>query len=252
MKWRCFWPLCFLLGVSYVLAQDVPSSPRSREALRRSNPELRKALSRKGFTWGSPVFIRIFKEEQALEVWLKDGNAFRQFKSFRVCTYGEGGLGPKTAVGDGRAPEGFYYVAPRQMNPHSRYHLAFNLGYPNAYDRAHGSTGSALMVHGKCVSIGCFAMTDSGIEEIYALTAAALRNGQPFFRVHIFPFRMSPERMEKYAGAPWVDFWKNLEEGYRLFEENRCPPGVRVRQGRYVFEPACPAGRASAAGEPLQ
>jgi hypothetical protein len=99
-------------------------------------------------------------------------------RSFRICTYGFRGLGPKIRQGDGKAPEGFYRVAPEQMNPASNFHLAFNLGYPNRFDRHYGRTGSALMVHGSCVSIGCYAMTDNGIEEIYALADAAFRNGQ--------------------------------------------------------------------------
>jgi murein L,D-transpeptidase YafK len=110
------------------------------------------------------------------------------FNSFRVCTYGFGGLGPKIRQGDGKAPEGFYRVAPEQMNPASNFHLAFNLGYPNRFDRHYGRTGSALMVHGSCVSIGCYAMTDDGIEEIYALADAAFRNGRRPSRSISSPF----------------------------------------------------------------
>lgn len=91
------------------------------------------------------------------------------------------------------------------------------------------------MVHGDCVSIGCYAMTDSSIDEIYALAVAALRNGQPFFRVHIFPFAFEPETLELYQGHRWYGFWKNLEAGYEYFETHRRPPNVEVREGRYVF-----------------
>ena len=146
-----------------------------------------------------------------------------------------GTLGPKLAEGDCQAPEGFYFVANRHLNPRSTYHLSFNLGFPNAYDLAHGRTGSHLMVHGSDMSIGCFAMTDPGIEEIYTLCAAALAKGQPFFRVHIFPFRMNEERMTKAAGDPWEEFWKNLKEGHDLFERNHVPPEVNVQDKRYVF-----------------
>jgi len=166
-------------------AQDVPSSGRSRAAISRVKPKLQKEFSTAGFNWGSPIFIRIFKKTKELEIWLKDSNRFKLFKTYKICTYGWRSLGPKIRQGDGRAPEGFYYVLPQQMNPLSNYHLSFNLGYPNAYDRIHDRTGSALMVHGSCVSIGCYAMTDNVIEEIFAITDASLRNGQRFFRVHI-------------------------------------------------------------------
>jgi len=122
------------------------------------------------------------------------------------------------------------------MNPMSRFHLSFDLGYPNAYDRYYGRTGSALMVHGDCVSIGCYAMTDPGIEEIYALADAALRGGQPFFRVHIFPFRRTPDRIRRSRGSRWWEVWRNLQEGYAFFEREGRPPDVNVREGRYVFE----------------
>ena len=174
-----------------------------------------------------------------MEIWLKDRKNFRLFKTYKICTYGWRSLGPKVRQGDGRAPEGFYYVLPRQMNPLSEFHLSFNLGYPNPYDRAHGRTGSVLMVHGSCVSIGCYAMTDKGIEEIFALADASLRNGQRFFRVHIFPFRMTDKNMNEHKYSEWYKFWENLKEGYDFFEKNgHNPPNVEVRNKRYVFEPS--------------
>ncbi len=161
-------------------AQEIPSSARSRAVISRVKPKLQSEFSRAGFNWGTPIFIRIFKEINELEICLKDRENFRLFKTYKICTYGWRSLGPKIRQGDGRAPEGFYYVLPRQMNPVSNFHLSFNLGYPNAYDKIHGRTGSALMVHGSCVSIGCYAMTDKGIEEIFTLADASLRNGQAF------------------------------------------------------------------------
>ena len=110
------------------------------------------------------------------------------------------------------------------------------MGYPNAYDRAHGRTGSALMVHGSCVSVGCYAMTDSIIEEIYTLAQSALQHQQAFFRVHIFPFRMNSKNMQLHAQSVWLDFWKNLKPGYDWFEKNGIPPNVGVAKKRYIFD----------------
>ena len=131
--------IIFLFAAAIIItavseAQDIPSSDRSRAAISRVKPKLQKEFSRAGFNWGAPIFVRIFKKTKELEIWLKDQKKFRLFKTYNICTYGRRSLGPKIRQGDGRAPEGFYYVLPHQMNPLSDYHLSLNLGYPNAYD----------------------------------------------------------------------------------------------------------------------
>lgn len=189
-----------------------------------------------GFAWGSPVFMRIFKQERTLEVWLKKDSAYVLFRSYPICSY-SGNLGPKLAEGDRQAPEGFYHVRKSSLNPNSRYHLSFNLGYPNRFDRSHGRTGSYLMVHGDCVSIGCYAMTDAKIEEIYGLAEAALNNGQAQFQVQAFPFRMTDENLAQHTNSEWYDFWLNLQEGYQAFEQTQQPPKVSTQNKRYVIQP---------------
>ncbi|MFQ5604064.1 MAG: murein L,D-transpeptidase family protein [bacterium] len=119
-----------------------------------------------------------------------------------------------------QSPEGYYFVTPKQLNPLSNFHLSFNIGYPNQYDRFHKRTGNAIMVHGNCVSIGCYAMTDPSIEEIYALADAAFRKGQKYIRVHIFPFRLTVENLAQYQNSRWFDFWQNLKQGFDYFEKH--------------------------------
>lgn len=214
---------------------QIPSSSRSGEAIARVKPRLERELKAKGLAYGSPIFIRIFKQPKQLEVWVKGPKKFELFRTYKIRAY-SGSLGPKQREGDLQAPEGFYFVKPSWMNPNSTFHLSFNIGYPNAYDRAHKRTGSEIMVHGSCVSIGCFAMTDERVEEIYALADAALRNGQPSFRVHIFPFRMTAKNMKRHQESEWFDFWSNLKEGCDFFEKTGHPPDALVRSKRYVFE----------------
>lgn len=211
-------------------------SKRSAEVAQRINNRLKSELGAKGLTLGAPVFIRIFKQERALEVWLLDSKTqkFSHFKSYKIAAM-SGKLGPKRKEGDLQAPEGFYAVGKRQMNPQSRFHLSFNLGYPNRYDRYHKRTGSALMIHGNRVSIGCFAMTDYYIEEIYTLCEAALQHGQPFFRVHSFPFQLNDELLEQHREHSSYPFWKNLQPGYLWFEKHKSPPNVEVVEGSYHF-----------------
>lgn len=223
-----------LLSAFAVGAADVPESRRSRTVITRITPKLSAEARQKGLRLGSQIFLRIFKESKELEVWLRKEREFQLFKIYPIHTF-SGQLGPKLKEGDRQAPEGFYYVPPSRMNPKSRFHLSFNLGYPNRYDRTHGRTGSALMVHGNTVSIGCFAMTDPLIEEIYTLADAALRNDQKFFRVHIFPFRMTPKNMIRHQDSEWSSFWQNLQQGYDFFERTKTPPDVLVHDMRYRF-----------------
>jgi len=186
---------------------------------------------------GNPVFIRIFKKESMLEVWIKPANEYILFKQYPICAY-SGNLGPKIKTGDKQSPEGFYKVTKNLLNPHSKYHLAFNLGYPNAYDKAHNRTGSYLMVHGECSSVGCYAMTNAKIEEIYKLVEQALNNGQKYVQVHAFPFYMTAQNMAKYSRNEWYDFWSELKEGYDYFETEKLPPQIKVKNGHYTIHEA--------------
>ena len=176
-----------------------------------------------GQHFGKPVFIRIIKEEYLLELWLKEANGqWRLFRNYNIAAM-SGDLGPKTAEGDEQAPEGFYRVFKSSLNPNSSYHLSFNIGYPNAYDRKLGRTGSFIMIHGDMVSIGCFAMTDSRIEEIYTLVAEAFKAGAKYVPVQVYPFRMTAERMQKEAENKHIDFWQHLLPGWQHTESRQEP-----------------------------
>lgn len=231
---KCTLIFSILLSINY--SAQIPTSTRSKKAVASVTQSLKKEFKTKGLIWGSNMFIRIFKHTDELEVWVKKGDTFSLFKTYEICYY-SGGLGSKKKQGDGKSPEGFYYTKPFQLNPYSNFHLSFNIGYPNSYDRVHGYTGSAIMIHGNCVSIGCYAMTDARINEIYTLLNAAYKNKQPLVRIHIFPFRMSKELMtlEAVKKSPWYSFWKNLKQGYDYFEEHKLPPNVEVKNKKYIF-----------------
>ncbi|WP_265594830.1 murein L,D-transpeptidase family protein [Haloferula sp. BvORR071] len=215
----------------------LPGPERAAAAAARVKPELEQALKEKGLHLGDPVFLRAFKEENQLELWVlkRETGKYDLFRTWPVARK-SGVLGPKLAEGDGQVPEGFYFVPRAGMKPDSTFHLAFNIGYPNEYDRFHERTGTFIMIHGNEVSIGCLAMTDAKIEEIYTLCDAALTGGQQYFRVHIFPFRMSAERLDKEHANHWYSFWQELKEGYDSFEKNQVPPEVTVELGRYRFK----------------
>lgn len=198
-------------------------------------------LGKKGMTPEAPIFVRIFKEESELEVWkAREDGRFYHLKTYPICNW-SGDLGPKVAQGDKQAPEGFYSIGSTQMNPNSQYHVAFNMGFPNAYDRANNRTGQSLMVHGKCKSAGCYAMTDALVEEIYALARESFKGGQQSFAVHAFPFRMTDEKLARFNKHRWHAFWSTLKQGYDYFEVNRVPPQIAVCERRYVVNVVVPA-----------
>jgi murein L,D-transpeptidase YafK len=207
----------------------------SRKAEKPLPQKLVIAMKAKGMTRTSPIMVRIFKEEGVLEVWKqKDTGRYDLVTSYDICKW-SGKLGPKFTEGDRQAPEGFYTVRPLQMNPNSNYHLAFNIGYPNTYDRANGRTGQHLMVHGACSSAGCYSMSDNSVEEIYAFARDAFRGGQTEFQIQAFPFRMTAANMARYKDDPNFPFWRMLKEGYDHFEITKVPPKVDVCEKRYVF-----------------
>jgi len=218
-------------------SKTMPAPDRAAAAEANVRPALERDLAALGLHYGDPVFLRAFKEERILELWLRkrENGKFELFRTYPIAA-ASGDLGPKIKEGDGQVPEGFYHVPPGAMNSNSIYHLAFNIGFPNAHDRSLGRTGSFIMVHGGSVSIGCLAMTDAKIEEIYSLCAAAHQAGQPFFRVHLFPFRMSAARLAQEEHSPHASFWKNLKEGYDRFENEKVPPDAHVANGSYTFK----------------
>src|SRR5476649_791944 len=199
-------------------------------------PRLVADMAEKNMDLQSPMLVRLFKQEAELEVWKQDRNGrFALLKTYPICRW-SGDLGPKVREGDRQAPEGFYSITPAQMNPQSAYYLSFNTGYPNAFDKALGRTGSQLMVHGDCSSRGCYAMTDEQISEIYSLGRESFFGGQTAFQLQAYPFRMTPVNMAKHRNNPNMPFWKMIKEGWDHFEVTRQEPKVDFCEKKYVFD----------------
>lgn len=197
--------------------------------------KLKKKMKAYGMQSSSPIMMRIFKQENTLEVWKrKDTGRYALLAEYEICKW-SGKFGPKFKEGDRQAPEGFYTVNKHQLNPASKYHLSFNMGYPNTYDRAHGRTGSHLMIHGACSSAGCYSMTDEYVQEIYALARESLRGGQKKFQVQAYPFRLTAKNLVKHRNDKHYKFWTMLKQGYDHFEITRIPPKVDVCNRSYVF-----------------
>jgi len=199
-------------------------------------PKLIADMVAKDMDLNSPILVRLFKQEAELEIWKQDRTGrFALLKTYPICRW-SGDLGPKVKEGDRQAPEGFYSISPAQMNPQSAYYLSFNTGYPNAFDKALGRTGSQLMVHGDCSSRGCYAMTDEQIAEIYSLGRESFFGGQKSFQLQAYPFKMTPVNMAKHRNNQHMPFWKMIKEGYDHFEVTKHEPKVDFCEKKYVFD----------------
>ena len=213
------------------------------KAYAQLSPETVALMKAKGTDQNAPMLIRAYKKEAELEIWKqkKDGT-YVQFKTYPMCRW-SGQLGPKRTEGDRQVPEGFYTITPGQMNPNSHYYLSFNVGYPNAYDRAHGYQGGNIMVHGICSSAGCFSMTDKQIEEIYAVARESFAGGQRQIQMQSFPFHMTADNMAKLRLDPNMPFWKELKRGADYFEVTKQETPVGVCAKHYVFGATPKTGR---------
>ena len=215
--------------------------PMSGKAMAPLSARMVSDIESKNMDKESPILVRVFKQESEFEIWKQDRSGrFALLKTYPICRW-SGELGPKIKEGDRQAPEGFYTITPGQMNPNSQFYLSFDLGYPNAFDRAHGRTGAHLMVHGDCSSRGCYSMTDEQITEIYALGREAFFGGQRAFQVQAYPFRMTPENLAKHRNSPHMAFWKMLKRGNDHFETTKLEPKVNVCEKRYVFDAENPS-----------
>ena len=230
--------LHMVLPIVLALAIAPPARAQPAKALAPIPASTLALMAAKGTTASAPLLLRAYKKEAEIEVWKRAASGrFVHVKTYPICRW-SGQLGPKRKTGDRQTPEGFYTVAKSQMNPNSAYYLSFDVGYPNAYDRAQGSTGSAVMVHGVCSSMGCFAMTDAVAGELFAIARDALDGGQAAFQFQSFPFRMSATNMARHRTDPDYPFWRQLKEGSDRFEASGEEPVVGVASGRYVFAPS--------------
>jgi murein L,D-transpeptidase YafK len=200
---------------------------------------LDQRLAAKQLKAGDQLFIRIFKAESELEIWMKRGGKFVLLDIYPMCHW-SGTVGPKVNEGDKQSPEGFYTVGRKQLHLFGRHPRSLDLGFPNALDQALNRTGSFILIHGGCSSVGCFAMTNTVTAEVYDLTEKALKAGQDRVHVHVFPFRMTEANLAGYQNNPWIGFWRNLKQGYDAFEQTRLPPRVGICGKNYTVLRATP------------
>lgn len=222
--------------------QDTSIDDLSPKATRELPDKIVQKMKAKGMKKNAPVYFRLFKDEHVVEVWKqKDNGKFDMVQNYNICAW-SGTLGAKYKQGDRQAPEGYYPIRPHQMNPASKYFLAINTGFPNAFDRANGRSGSDLMIHGACSSSGCYSMTDESVQQIFAFARDAFAGGQKEIILEALPFRMTPEKMAIFSAHKDFKFWTMLREGYDAFELTKIPPTVDFCEKKYVFNRVAESG----------
>jgi len=245
----------FYGGFVFFLALQAPGSsfkdrqlanPRVRAAFQEKEAALQELFTRRQLPFpASRIFIRVFKKEKQVEVWVQPqaGGRYTLLNTYEIC-WVPGALGPKRRVGDNQVPEGFYFVD--RFNPQSQFYLSLGINYPNASDRILGKAGHLggdIFIHGNCVTIGCIPITDDKIKELYLLAVLAKANGQEQIPVHIFPARMDEagwqQLQTEFKNNPGLlAFWQNLKQGYDRFEQSGQIPQTTVdAEGRYLFSP---------------
>jgi murein L,D-transpeptidase YafK len=233
---------------------------RVLEARLATRHTIKRLFHERGISYpAAEIFLRIFKRERALELWVRptDGTRFELLKTYDVCAMA-GELGPKRKQGDNQTPEGFYAIS--YFNPRSDFHLSLHIDYPNRRDRAAGADGVKLggdiFIHGGCLSEGCLAITDEGIRELYWLAVEARSVGQRRIPVHIFPARLGTADLALLQGAfsarPELGrFWATLKAGYDYFEEHRRIPAIAVNGNAEYAVLGAAADLSGPMGEPV-
>lgn len=228
-----------LLSVNTIYPKLIANSAATREDI------LKREFSEKKLTWpAKQIYIRSFKYDSQLEVWVRNGfsEPFQLFKTYRVCTL-SGSLGPKRYENDYQVPEGFYYV--NEFRPRSEFHMALGINYPNASDALLCDTvkpGGGIFIHGSCVTTGCIPIKNDPIEEVYFLAAQAKELGQDFIPVHIFPIRYHTPKSEQFMAKATRDnyeyhrFSARLQQAFDYFEKHRKLPSIAINaKGEYVI-----------------
>lgn len=222
--------------VVVLVAASAVANPRVEGIRTQRLGDVKALVEAAGLTYPvNRVYLRAFKEEKVLELWAaKKGGSFVLVKSYPVCA-ASGELGPKRREGDLQVPEGLYEVP--EFNPGSNFHLSMKVSYPNASDRVRSDAkkpGGLIYLHGNCASIGCIAIEDAPIEEVY-LTAFDAKS-RPI-RIDIFPAKLTAEWLAAHESNENAALWKELAPAYSAFEASKEPARFSVEpNGRYAVK----------------
>jgi hypothetical protein len=177
------------------------------------------------------VTLIAYKQEKKLELWARDKGEFRLIRDYFIMA-ASGDPGPKLRQGDRQVPEGIYRIS--GLNPNSNYHLSMKLNYPNEFDLVHAEedgrtdVGSDIFIHGKDASIGCLALGDAAIRELFVLTAqVGVQNVKVVIAPHdprAYPLRANPDEMPEWTPMLYAMITSEIEA---------LSPKMKLSKSRY-------------------
>jgi len=235
--------LLLLTAAVFNFKSDQKKFPRVKEAYTEKEKSITAQLAAKGIKTSEALqlYIRAFKEESMIELWARNSSSktFQLVDSFEVCAM-SGTIGPKRKQGDRQVPEGFYHID--RFNPSSNFHLSLGINYPNASDKRNSKAdnlGGDIFIHGSCVSIGCMAITDEQIKELYIYCVEAYSGGQTKIPVTIFPARLTTSNYNRLVKRmpEQKELWTELQTAYTIFNASKKLPDISfLENGRHLVQ----------------
>lgn len=205
------------------------SFPLVQLARKQADNLLKKIFQDKQINYPpNQLYIRAFKQEQVLEIWASNGEAYKLIKNYEF-TASSGNSGSKQKEGDLQIPEGFYQLT--NFNPESKFHLSIKISYPNKADKIRNQNqqniGGDIYIHGGKQTTGCIPVGDENISELYWL-CVQYYTLNPYIPIHIFPCRMEEESLISiYDEYPaYIDFWNSMKPAYHHFQIHKRPATV--------------------------
>ena len=227
--------VCTLLGIYFFsrglwvpVAQKFLGKKTTDEVVqlygKRARTEITPYFAKAKITYPpKKVTFLAMKEEKLLEVWASNnGSSYTFIRTYNIQKL-SGKEGPKLQEGDRQVPEGMYKLI--GLNPNSSYHLSMKLNYPNEFDLLHARNegrsepGTNIFIHGKSVSIGCLAMGDQTIEELFVLSKDVGINN---VEVVISPYDPRAKKLiyNENSLPEWVgELYMNIEKTYGQYKK---------------------------------
>lgn len=187
-----------------------------------TEPQLKRWFTNAGVSYPPRnIALLAFKQERKIELWAKDENTSWRYIHTYTMTAFSGRLGPKLKENDLQIPEGVYRLT--TLNPFSSMHLSMMINYPNGFDRVQAikdgrkNLGGSIFLHGKSLSVGCVAVGDKTIDQLFLLVR---RVGLSHTQMIIAPndLRHAKPATSSFAQPRWLpELYQQISQALRQF-----------------------------------
>jgi len=223
----------YVWAVEWPFKKDIDESNNTEDTF-ITDETIEDIIEKVGGEIGNKILIIIFKTEKRLELWMDIAGEYKFLKSYPIISY-SGKLGAKVSIKDKQAPEGYYSINIHRIIRKDELFTKLDLGFPNRYDKEHNVSSGYASIHNPSIQEDGFVIDNNNISEIYNIVQEALLNGYKTIPVYIYPFVMTQYNLERYYNSRWIDFWRNIKEGYDYFNRYHRTPKIEIRNGRYIF-----------------